>query len=92
MKNGDMRNALIDAVCGTDVTFLELLKPEAVPTAIHLIPHDGGPCPVEEESFVITQMRVGVMDIEKAFRLRWNHKNAAGDIIAYCPIEIKEVE
>ena len=67
------------------------IEPKA-PVKIHLIPHDGGPCPVEGYSYVTVKLRFGTMLIDKAIRIRWDHKNTAGDIIAYCPIEIKEGE
>jgi hypothetical protein len=60
-------------------------------TEIKLIPHDGGPCPVE--GIVIIKFRNGyILMAKETSNLRWRHTGADSDIIAYCPIEIKEGE
>jgi hypothetical protein len=61
-------------------------------TTINLIPHDGGPCPVEGDC--IGKYRNGGITLSKAqYEWEWKGRGKHNtDIIAYCPIEIKEGE
>lgn len=59
-------------------------------TTIQLIPHDGIIQPVYDCVVVVMLRTRGIM-IVKANDLYWPHVGYDTDIIAYCPIEIKEV-
>lgn len=62
-------------------------------TTIKLIPHDGGPCPVEDVSGFY-RLRDGYLGFSFHLKIAgfWEHAGGGCDIIAYCPIEIEEGE
>jgi len=47
--------------------------------------HDGGPCPVAEESTVKVKLRSGDIGTMKGYELYWEHDGRTDDIIAYKP-------
>lgn len=69
------------------------LKLYTGPHTLNMVPHDGGPCPVNADQSVVVQYRNGRYNISlRSEDFLWSHEDDSYDIMYYCPVDPIKVD